>query len=80
MEKWKRSESICLIESSVISHTGLHFSTYVRELLETQTLGRWKENPLSTKVENDSTNAEGGTIQSEFENLREQKTGLSVSM
>ena len=58
MEKWKRLESIRLIESSVITHTGLHFSTYVRELLETLALGRWKENPPSIKVENDSTNTD----------------------
>jgi hypothetical protein len=35
VEKWKRLESICLIASEVISHTGLHFSTYLSELLET---------------------------------------------
>jgi hypothetical protein len=44
VEKWKESESICLIESSVISHTGLHFSTYVTEFLETQDISSVERN------------------------------------
>ena len=36
VEKWKRLESICLIASEVISHTGVHFSTHPDEVPQKQ--------------------------------------------